>query len=455
MKNKIDSYFKISERGSSIKTEVTAGLTTFMAMAYILAVNPSILAATGMDSARVFTATALASAIATIFMGVTANYPIALSSAMGLNAYFAYSVCLPLLDKGVEDPWKITLLAVFYEGIIFILLSFCNFREKLVNDVPFNLKCGITCGIGLFIALIGLKNAGIVVADSGTIIGFGDISTPEVALALIGILIIGFLYSKGIRGSLLLGMLIVWGLGMLAQLAGWYQVNPEAGVYSLFPQFNGSLIPAAPYLGEFSTEWALNHIVDFCIIIFSFLFVDLFDTVGTLIGIAEKGGLLDENQALPNAKQALLADAIGTTVGAALGTSTVSSYVESSAGVSAGGRTGFASVITGGLFVAALLFAPIFTAIPSFATTPVLVFVGLLMMSQIQEMVLEDGDIADIIGGFLAIIMMPFTGSVAYGIMFGMLSWTILKVFNGKAKDVPGVIWVASAMFVVKIITMI
>ncbi len=455
MKERIDNYFRITERGSSIRTEALAGLTTFMSMAYILAVNPSILSAAGMDGGKVFTATALASAIATFIMAFAADYPIVLSSAMGLNAYFAYSVSIPLAQSGVEDPWKIALLAIFCEGIIFILLSFSNFREKLVNDVPTNLKLGITCGIGLFIAMIGLKNAGVIVADSGTLIGFGNIGTTEVALSLIGILIIGVLYSKGIRGALLFGMLITWGLGMIAQLIGWYHVDPEAGVYSLFPSFSGSFLPSAPYFCEFSAGWAAEHILDFCIIIFSFLFVDLFDTVGTLIGIAGKAGLLNEKGELPRVKQALLSDAVGTSVGAIFGTSTISSFVESSAGVSAGAKTGFSSLVAGGLFIVALLFSPIFTAIPSFATTPVLVFVGLLMMSQLKNMVFENGDIADIIGGYLAIIMMPFTGSIAYGIMFGMLSWVILKIATGKIKEIPAVIWIAAGMFVIKIITMI
>lgn len=453
MNGKLDRYFGLAEKGTSVRQEILAGVTTFMSMAYILAVNPNILGDAGMDSAKVFTATVLASAVATLIMGLVANYPIALSSAMGLNAYFAYSVCGPLAAQGVEDPWKIALFAIFCEGIIFILLSFCNFREKLVNDVPANLKAGITAGIGLFIAIIGLKNANVVVADAGTVIGFGNIATPEVALALIGVLIIAYLYNKKVRGALLYGMLITWALGIVAQFIGWYQVDPAAGAYSLLPSISGFKL-SAPYFCEFSLGWVGGHILDFCVIIFSFLFVDLFDTVGTLIGIADKAGLLEDGQ-LPRAKQALLSDAIGTCVGSCLGTSTVSSYVESSAGVSAGGKTGLSSVTTGALFIVALLFAPIFTAIPSFATTPVLVFVGLLMMSSVKRMTFEDGDMADIIGGYLAIIMMPFTASVAYGIMFGILSWVILKTVGGKVREVPGVMWIAAALFVLKIITMI
>ena len=337
----MEKFFKLKEHGTDVRTEIIAGATTFLSMVYILAVNPGMLAAAGLDSAAVFTATAVSAAIATLFMAFFANYPVALASGMGLNAYFAYSVCIPLAEQGVTDPYKIALAAVLVEGIVFVLLSLCNFREKLVNDVPANLKYGITAGIGLFITFIGLKGAGIVIPDASTLVNLGSFSSPQFILAVVGLIIVAALYHFNVKGYILIGILATWILGMGAEAVGWYQVDPEAGIYSLFPNFDGaSFIPAAPTMFAFDFEWIGAHIIDFAVIVFSFLYVDLFDTVGTLIGVASKGNLLDENGNLPKVKGALMADACGTILGACMGTSTVTSYVESSAGVANGGRTG-------------------------------------------------------------------------------------------------------------------
>lgn len=449
----MEKFFKLKEHGTDVKTEFIAGATTFLSMVYILAVNPSILSAAGMDSGAVFTATVVSACFATLFMAFFANYPVALASGMGLNAYFAFTVCGELAEKGVTDPWKIALAAVLFEGIIFIVLSIVNFREKLVNDVPANLKYGITVGIGLFIAIIGLKGAGIVIGSQATLVDLGQVSLPQFVLAMIGLLIVAVLHHYSIHGYILIGILATWILGMIAQAAGWYQINPDAGAFSLYPSLGKNLIPSAPYLFEFDFSWISENIINFLVIVFSFLFVDLFDTVGTLIGVAAKGNLLDENGNLPKVKGALLADACGTVLGACLGTSTVTSYVESSAGVANGGRTGLASVVTAGFFLVSLFFAPVFLAIPAFATTPALVWVGLLMMSSIKNMTF-DGDIADVFGGFMAVIMMPFTYSIANGIMFGILSWVILKVLTGKIKDVPPVMWIAAALFIIRLYTL-
>lgn len=450
----MEKLFKLKEHGTDVKTEIVAGMTTFLSMVYILAVNPSILSASGMDSGAVFTATAVSAVIATLFMAFLANYPVALASGMGLNAYFAYSVCIPMAEQGIDDPWRVALAAVLVEGILFVLLSLCNFREKLVNDVPANLKFGITAGIGLFIAIVGLKGAGIVIGDSSTLVAMGDVTSPQFALAIIGLIIVAALYHYNVKGYLLIGILVTWILGMIAQAAGWYVVDLEAGNASLFPDFSGaSFIPSAPEVFAFDFSWIGDNLLHFAVIVFSFLFVDLFDTVGTLIGVASKGNLLDEKGNLPNAKGALMADALGTIAGSLLGTSTVTSYVESSAGVSAGGRTGLTAVTAAVLFGAALFLSPVFLAIPGFATTPALVWVGLLMMSSVKNMHF-DGDIADVLGGYVAIIMMPFTYSIANGIMFGIVSWVILKVVTGKTKDIPPVMWVSFVLFALRIVTL-
>ena len=453
-RNFVEKFFKLKESGTDVRTELTAGVITFLSMVYILAINPSILSGCGMDAGAVFTATAISAAAATLFMAFFANYPIALASGMGLNAYFSYSVCGQMAAEGISDPWTVALAAVLVEGIIFILLSLSKFREALVNDVPKNLKLGISTGIGLFIVIVGLKGAGIVVADPSTILAMGDIATPPVALAFIGLIAVAVMYHYKVPGYILWGILLTWILGMIAQACGWYVVDPTAGANSLFPDFSNGIGISAPYLFAFNFDYISSHLVEFAVIVFAFLFVDLFDTAGTVIGVANRGGMLDENGDLPRAKQVLLADAVGTVVGSCLGTSTVTSFVESSAGVAAGGRTGLASVATGVLFLVALVLAPIFLAIPSFATTPALVFVGFLMMSSVKDMDWSK-DSAAAVGGFLAIIMMPFTYSIANGIMFGILAFVVIRIFQGRVKEVHWVMWVSTALFVLRIITLV
>lgn len=452
----MEKFFKLKEHGTNAKTEIIAGITTFLSMAYILAVNPSILSAAGMDSGAVFTATAVSAAFATVIMGVFANYPVALASGMGLNAYFAYTVCPQLAEMGITEPWKVALAAILVEGVIFIILSLFKFREALVNSVPANLKYGISAGIGLFISIVGLKGAGLVIGDASTLVALGDVSSPQVVLAFVGLIIIGIMWHFKVKGAILWGILITWVLGIIAELTGWYAVNVEAGVYSLIPNFSNGILP--PSMGstffKFDFSFAAQHIVDFAAIVFAFLFVDLFDTVGTLIGVADQGGLLTKDGKLPKAGAALMSDAVGTVAGACLGTSTVTSYVESTAGVAEGGRTGLTAISTAVMFVLALFLSPIFLAIPSFATTPALVFVGLLMMKSVLKMKFE-GDIADVVGGFLALIMMPFSYSIANGIMFGIVAWVILKVCTGKIKDIHPVMWVAFALFVLRIVTLV
>lgn len=448
----MEKLFKLKENGTTVKTEIIAGITTFLAMAYILIVNPLMLSGREagletplMDYGAVFLATAVSSAIATLCMAFFANYPVALSSGMGLNAYFTYSVCL-----GMGVSWRVALTAVLVEGLIFILLSLFKFRETLVNTVPANLKFGITAGIGLFIALVGLKGAGVIVGDASTLVALGSFGSASVVLALVGLLIIGILHHYKVKGAILFGILATWVLGIIAELAGWYQgtsLIPSFEGWTLFPKIEESTF------FQFDFAWAGDHLFDFIIIVFSFLFVDIFDTVGTLIGVAEKGNLLDKDGKLPRVGGALMADAVGTVVGACMGTSTVTSFVESSAGVAEGGRTGLTALTTAVLFILAIFLWPIFIAIPGFATAPALVFVGLLMMSSVLKMKF-DGDIADAIGGFLAIFMMPFTYSIANGIMFGMLAWVILKVCTGKIKEIHPVMWISFVLFALRIASM-
>lgn len=452
----MEKLFKLKEHNTTVKTEVMAGITTFLTMAYILAVNPNMLSASGMDSGAVFTATALASALATFIMAFWANYPIALSAGMGLNAYFAYTVCLGQLN-GIEDPWKIALAAVLVEGIIFIILSFFKLRETIVNAIPENLKYGITSGIGLFIAFVGLKGAGVVVSDDSTLVALGNFGRPEVALCLIGILVIAVMNHYNVKGSILWGILITWILGIIAQLTGWYVVDPDAGAASLIPSLSASsFIPPSisSTFCKFDFAWIGSHLSEFVVIVFSFLFVDMFDTIGTVIGVAEKADLLDEDGKLPRVGRVLMADAIGTVAGSMLGTSTVTSFVESSSGVAEGGKTGLTAMTTGILFLVALFLSPIFLAIPSFATAPALVIVGFFMASSIKKMNF-DGDLADSIGGYLAFLMMPLTYSIANGIMFGVLAWFIIKVCSGQVKKIHPVMYIVCALFIIRVITII
>ncbi len=450
----MEKLFKLKEHGTNVKTEIIAGITTFLAMSYILAVNPGMLGIIpdGPGPAAIFMATALSAAIATICMAFFANYPIALASGMGLNAFFTYTVCL-----GMGYSYKVALTAILLEGIVFMLLSLFKFREALVNKIPKNLKLGITAGIGLFITIIALINAGIVVNNDSTLVGLGDLGSPQVVLAMIGLLIIGVLHHYKVKGDILIGILATWLLGIAAELAGWYVVDVEAGVYSLIPSLSWASIKAnfaSPALFQFDFTFIKENFMAFTVVLFTFLYTDIFDTVGTLIGVAQKGDLLAEDGSLPKAGGALMADAVGTVAGACLGTSTVTSYVESSAGVAAGGRTGLTALTTGILFLIAIPFAPIFLAIPGFATTPAMLFVGLLMLSAVTQMDF-DSDVADAIGGFLAVVMLPFAYSIATGIMFAMISWVVLKLLTGKAKDISPIMWISVMLFALYIYTTI
>ena len=450
----LEKLFQLKEHGTTVRTEVIAGLTTFLTMAYILAVNPNILG-TVMDRSGVFVATALASALATFIMAFLANYPIALSAGLGLNAYFAYTVCLGELG-GEADAFTIALTAVLVEGIIFIILSFFKAREAIINGIPTNLKNGISAGIGLFVAFIGMQNAGIIIKNDSTIVGLGSFSTPEVTLALIGFLIILALVHYNVKGSVLIGILATWVLGMIAQATGWYVPNPDAGVYSVFPNFSAGLQLGglANTAFKFNFGWVASHLIQFIAIVFSFLYVDIFDTVGTVVGVADKAGLLDKDGKLPRVGKVLMADAVGTCAGACLGTSTITSFVESSAGVAAGGRTGLTSLTTGVMFLVSLLLSPIFLAIPGFATAPALIYVGMLMVSSVKKIEF-DGDLADTAGAYMAIVMMPLAYSIATGIMFAIMTWVIIKVVEKKAKEIQPVMWVVFILFALRIVTLI
>ena len=455
----LEKVFKLSENKTDAKTEILAGITTFMTMAYILAVNPSILSATGMDSGAVFTATALAAFIGTLLMAIFANYPFALAPGMGLNAYFAYTVVL-----GMGYSWEYALTAVFAEGIVFILLSATNVREAIFNAIPQNLKAAVSVGIGLFIAFIGLQNAKIVIGGStllqlfsvdkynevnGVSASFNDVGIT-VLLAIIVIIVTGILVVKNIKGNILWGILITWLLGIICQFTGLYVPNADLGFYSLLPNFsNGLSIPSLSPIFcklDFSGIFSLNFIV----ILFAFLFVDLFDTIGTLIGVSAKADMLDENGKLPRIKGALMADAVATTVGAVIGTSTTTTFVESASGVSEGGRTGLTSVTTAILFGLSLFLSPIFLAIPSFATAPALVIVGLYMLTNVTN--IDFNDMSEAIPCYVCIIAMPFFYSISEGISMGVITYVALNLITGKAKEkkVSILMYVLAVLFILK-----
>ena len=451
----LEKVFKLSKNGTTVKTEAMAGLTTFMTMAYILAVNPSILGDAGMDPTAVLLATAIASFIGTACMAFMANLPFALSAGMGLNAYLAYTVVL-----GYGYSWQVALLAVFVEGLIFVVLSLTNVREAIFNAIPLTLKRGVSVGIGLFIAFIGLQNAGLAVDASTlvTITSFTEnFSTHGICalLAVIGLLITAILHIRQVKGSILIGILATWVLGILCQLTGVYTPAPADGFYSLIPT---SVISVDfSKLGEtfgqcFQVDFSVVKPLDFVVVIFAFLFVDIFDTLGTLIGVATKAKMLDEEGHLPGIKPALMADAIGTTTGAILGTSTVTTFVESASGVSAGGRTGLTALVTGVLFLLATLFAPLFTTIPSFATAPALIMVGFLMVSSVTEIRFDDDNLTEAIPAYIAIIAMPLFYSISEGISLGIISYVVLNVFTGKAKKVTPLLYVLAVLFVLKYI---
>lgn len=451
----LNKVFKLRENNTNVKTEITAGITTFMTMAYILAVNPSILGQAGMDTTAVLLATCIASFIGTACMALMANMPFALSAGMGLNAFLTYTVVL-----GYGYSWQVALLAVFIEGIIFILLSLTKVREAIFNAIPLSLKHAVSVGIGLFIAFIGLQNAGISVGNASTlvsIVSFTDnFSTAGISalLAIIGTFLMAVLYIKKVKGSILIGILATWILGIICQLTGLYVPDVENGFYSLLPTF---AMTDFSKLGEtfgqcFNVDFSNVGIFNFVVVVFSFLFVDLFDTLGTLIGVSTKAGMLDKNGRLPKIKPALLADAIATTAGAVLGTSTTTTYVESSAGVAEGGRTGLTAMTTAVLFLVSMLFAPIFTAIPSFATAPALIIVGFLMFSNITQIKLNDKNFTSAIPAYLCIIAMPLFYSISEGIAIGVISYVVINLICKKAKEINPIMYVLAVLFILKYI---
>lgn len=435
---KLDTFFKLTERGTNVKTEIIAGITTFMTMAYILIVNPIMLQDAGMDFGGVFTATALAAAAATLFMGIFANMPIALASGMGLNAFFTYAVVI-----GMKLPWEFALAAVFVEGIIFMLLTLGNIREAIVNCIPLNVKYAISAGIGLFIAFIGLKNASVIVADGSTFVKLGSFHAPETApfmiVALLGTLITAALMARNIKGSLLWGIVAATAIGI------------PLGVTNL-NNFDASQLFHIPSMAkgfmkmDFSA--VATHPFEFLIVLSTLLLTNLFDTVGTLIGVADKANMLDKDGKLPGVNKALMADAVGTTVGAILGTSVVAAYVESASGVAEGGRTGLTAVTVAILFILALFLAPLFLLVPSAATAPALIVVGFLMMQAVTKINLED--LTEGIPAFLTIVMMPLAFSIAEGIVFGVLSYIVLKTLTGRTKEIPLATWIIGLLFVLK-----
>ena len=456
----LDKIFHLKENHTDVKTEVMAGITTFMTMAYILAVNPNILSASGMDRGSVFTATALSAFIATCLMALLSNYPFVLAPGMGLNAYFTYTVVL-----GMGYTWQQALAAVFAEGIIFILLSLTNVREAIFNSIPMNLKHAVSVGIGLFIAFIGLQNAKIVVGNDSTLVSIfsfkssvaeGTFSSQgiTVLLALIGILVTAVLLAKDVKGSILWGILITWVLGIICQLTHLYVPNADIGYYSLLPDFSNGISVPSMMPTFMKMDFSIVFSLDFVVIMFAFLFVDMFDTLGTLIGVASKADMLDKDGKLPRIKGALLSDAVGTTVGAMCGTSTVTTFVESASGVAEGGRTGLTSLVAAVLFGLSLLLSPIFLAIPSFATAPALIVVGYLMLTSVTK--IDFSDMTEAIPCFIAIIAMPFMYSISEGIAMGVISYVVLNVATGKAKEkkISILMYVLAVLFILKYVVL-
>ena len=451
----LEKVFHLSENHTDVKTEVIAGITTFMTMAYILAVNPNILSDAGMDRGAVFTATALASLVATLLMAAFANYPFVLAPGMGLNAYFAYTVVLQM-----GYTWQMALAAVFVEGLIFIALSLTNVREAIFNAIPINLKHAVSAGIGLFIAFIGLQNAKIVV-DSATLVSVysfkGSIAAGNfnsegitVLLALIGVLITGILIVKGIKGNILWGILITWILGILCEVTGLYQPNADLGMFSVIPDFTSGF--GIPSMKETFMHVDFSRVLslDFLVVMFAFLFVDMFDTLGTLIGVASKADMLDKDGKLPKIRGALLSDAIGTSLGALFGTSTTTTFVESASGVAEGGRTGLTAVTAAAFFGLSLFLSPIFLAIPSFATAPALIVVGFLMISAILKV--DFNDFTEAIPAYIAVIAMPFMYSISEGIAMGVISYVVINLATGRSKEkkISALMYVLAVLFVLK-----
>lgn len=453
----LEKLFKLKENNTSVKVEVMAGITTFMTMAYILAVNPSILSAAGMDANAVLIATALASFLGTVLMAAFANYPFALAPGMGLNAYFAYSVCI-----GMGYSWQIALAAVFVEGLVFIVLSLTNVREAIFNAIPMTLKSAVSAGIGLFIAFIGLQNAKLIVNNDATLVTYqtfkGDTFRSVgigAILALIGVLITAILLVKKVKGGILFGILITWVLGIICELLKIYVPNPDAGMYSVIPSaiVSFDFSSFGQTFGQvFKADFSGVSIFNFIVIVFSFLFVDIFDTLGTLIGVSTKANMLDKDGKLPKIKGALMADAVATAAGAIFGTSTTTTYVESASGVTEGGRTGLTAVVTGILFLLALIFSPLFLTIPSFATAPALIIVGFYMISSVLKINFED--LTEAIPAYLCIVAMPLAYSISEGIAIGVISYTLINLICGKAKEkkVTILMYVLTVLFILKYI---
>ncbi len=448
-----EKVFKLKEHNTNAKTEVTAGLTTFVTMAYILAVNPNILSEAGMDRNAVMMATAIASGLATLCMAFMANLPFALSAGMGLNAYFTYTVVL-----GRGNTWQFALLAVFVEGIIFIILSLTNVREAIFNAIPLSLKRAVSVGIGLFIAFIGLQGAGICVDNGATLVSITNFTENfnsrgiAALLAVIGLIVITVLHIKKVKGSVLIGILSTWILGMICQAVGLYVPNPEFKLFSLYPDMKA---PDFASLGNtfgqcFNVDFTNFEWINFIVVVCAFLFVDVFDTLGTLMGVASQSKMLDKDGRLPGIKPALLADAIGTTAGAVMGTSTVTTFVESASGVGEGGRTGLTALVVAVLFLLSTLLAPIFTAIPAFATAPALIFVGFLMFSAIGEIKFDD--LLEAVPAYLCILAMPLFYSISEGIAWGIISYVIMHLLCGKGKKVTPLMYVLAVLFVLKYI---
>ena len=449
----IEKLFKLRENHTDVRTEVIGGVTTFMTMAYILAVNPSMLSAAGMDATAVLMATCLASFVGTAVMALLANYPFALAPGMGLNAYFAFTVC-----GAYGYDWRVALLAVFAEGIIFIILSLTSVREAIFNAIPSGLKKGVSAGIRLFIAFVGLQGAHVIVNSDSTLTTYVNFASQFrtygicALLAIIGTLLIAVLYAKNVKGSILIGIVATWVLGMLCQVAGIYAVDVENGFYSLYPTFAITDFSAlSQTFGQcFAGDFSNVSIANFIVVLLAFLFVDMFDTIGTLVGVATKADMLDEDEKLPNIKQALLADAIATSAGAVLGTSTTTTFVESSAGVGAGARTGLASMVTGLLFLVSIFFAPIFTAIPGFATAPALIFVGFLMVSSILHV--DFDDLTEAVPAYLCMLAMPLAYSISEGIAIGVISYVAVNACCGKTKKIAPLMYVLAVLFICKYI---
>ena len=453
----MEKLFQLKENHTDVKTEVMAGITTFMTMAYILAVNPNILSAAGMDAKAVLIATSLAAFVGTMLMAFLANYPFALAPGMGLNAYFAYTV---VLSMGYS--WQMALLAVFVEGIVFIVLSLTNVREAIFNAIPLTLKSAVSVGIGLFVAFVGLQNAKLIVNSDSTLLTYQHFKGETfhsvgigALLTLIGVLLIAVMLIKNVKGAILYGIILTWVLGIICELTGIYVPDAEAGMYSVIPtafvSFDFSSL-GNTFGQVFNLDFTNFNIGNFIVVMFAFLFVDLFDTLGTLIGVASKADMLDEEGKLPRIKGALLADAIATSVGAVLGTSTTTTYVESASGVTEGGRTGLTAATTAVLFLLASIFSPLFLTIPSFATAPALIVVGFYMMGAVVKINFDD--MTDAIPAFLTILVMPLAYSISEGIAIGVVSWTLINLLSGKAKEkkITPLMYVLTVLFILKYI---